>query len=163
MRPFTLVFAAFLTALAISSTYAGAAADRDVYLNVDGDVASPLTLSRIEFAKLPHITVRARDHDGKMHVFTGVNAAIVLQRAGAPLGEKLRGAEAREFVAAQGSDKYLAAFAFPEFTGQVILIADGEDGAPIANAGPLRLVVPGDATRSRWVRNLVDLRVESAH
>lgn len=128
-------------------------------LIVDGEIATPVTLSQDAFAALPHTTITAKDHDGHEHRYGGVDMSVVLERAGAPLGDKLRGPEARKFLSAQGSDNYVAVFSFPEFRPGAVLIADAADGQPLTTDGPLRLVVPADATHSRWVRNLVRLSV----
>jgi hypothetical protein len=43
-----------------------------------------------------------------------------------------------------------------------VLVADSEDGKPIADDGPLKLVATGEKRPARWVRNLVAIRVLTA-
>jgi hypothetical protein len=43
-----------------------------------------------------------------------------------------------------------------------VLVADSEDGKPIGADGPLKLVGTGEKHPSRWVRNLVGVRVLTA-
>ena len=40
-----------------------------------------------------------------------------------------------------------------------VLVADTEDGKPIAADGPLKLVATRETSPARWVRNLVGVRV----
>jgi hypothetical protein len=41
-------------------------------------------------------------------------------------------------------------------------VADTEDGKPIADDGPLKLVATGEKRPARWVRNLVSIEVKTA-
>jgi hypothetical protein len=73
----------------------------------------------------------------------------------------------RLYVLVEARDGYAAVFALPEFdagfTDRVILLADHRDGHPLDTVeGPLRLVVPGEKRRARWVRQVTDIEVMSA-
>jgi DMSO/TMAO reductase YedYZ molybdopterin-dependent catalytic subunit len=81
----------------------------------------------------------------------------LLLLADAPLGEKLRGQALRMAVLFRARDGYVTLFALadfdPAFRGRTLLLADAVDGKPLpSNAGPLRLIVPGDKRAARWAR-----------
>jgi len=70
----------------------------------------------------------------------------------------------RLYVLVKARDGYAAVLALPEFdagfTDRVILLADRRDGHPLdAVEGPLRLVVPDEKRRARWVRQVIDIQV----
>lgn len=67
---------------------------------------------------------------------------------------------------ATGADDHKAAFSLgeidPKFGGQPDLVTFADTGGqlgPNGSAGAMRLVVPGDHARGRYVSNLTDLRV----
>ncbi|MFO0893059.1 MAG: molybdopterin-dependent oxidoreductase, partial [Isosphaeraceae bacterium] len=65
------------------------------------------------------------------------------------------------------ADGYRAVFALPEldpdFTDRPVLLADRRDGRPLPGKdGPLQVIVPSDKRHSRWVRQVVALRVGRA-
>ena len=43
-----------------------------------------------------------------------------------------------------------------------VIVADTENGRPIAADGPLKLIATGEKLPNRWVRNLAAVRVLSA-
>jgi hypothetical protein len=48
----------------------------------------------------------------------------------------------------------------PALTDRIILLADRRDGKPMGgNAGPLRVIVPGEKRHARWVRQFIGLKV----
>ena len=52
---------------------------------------------------------------------------------------------------------------FRDSTDRAILLAECRDGKPLAApTGPLRVVVPGEKRHSRWVRQVVTLKVGKA-
>ncbi len=44
-----------------------------------------------------------------------------------------------------------------------VIVADTEDGKPLAADGPLKLVASREKRPARWVRNLVAVKVLSAN
>jgi hypothetical protein len=72
----------------------------------------------------------------------------------------------RLYLVAEGSDGYGAGYSVAETNPDVhdatVLVADSEDGKPIAADGPLKLVATGETRPARWVRNLVAVRVVAA-
>jgi DMSO/TMAO reductase YedYZ molybdopterin-dependent catalytic subunit len=135
-----------------------------VRLKVKGEVARPLVLSGADLAKLPRRKVTAKAHDGKDSTYEGVALSEVLSKAGVPSGKDLRGKAVALYLIVEASDGYRAVFALPEldpaFTDRVILLADRRDGRPLSpKDGPLQVVVPGEKLHSRWVRQVIVLKI----
>jgi len=133
-------------------------------LAVQGDVASPLSLTAGDLAKMPRETVSIPAPDGTKIVYEGVTLLEVLKKAGAPLGEKLRGKALASYVLAMAHDGYQVAFTLgeldPQFGNESILVADKRDGKPLPDKqGPFRLVCPNDKEGARSVRMLETLHV----
>jgi DMSO/TMAO reductase YedYZ molybdopterin-dependent catalytic subunit len=126
---------------------------------VSGDLSSPLTLKAEDLAMMPRETVTVPDQDGTNIVYEGVSLREVLKRAGAPLGNQLRGKALASYVLAKAQDGYQVVFTLAEvdaeFANERILIADKRDGKPLFGyQGPFRLVVANDHAGARSVRML---------
>jgi DMSO/TMAO reductase YedYZ molybdopterin-dependent catalytic subunit len=129
--------------------------------------AGPQTLSLTadDIRKLPHIDLTATDpHQNASHVYSGVPMRDLLTKIGAPLGERMRGPALRMAVVFHASDGYATVFALAEFdeafSDRQLILADAQDGKPLpANAGPYRLVVPGDKRAARWARMITSIEV----
>jgi DMSO/TMAO reductase YedYZ molybdopterin-dependent catalytic subunit len=135
-----------------------------VLLIVDGQVSRPLKLTAGRFARLPRKSVCARDTDGTEAEFDGVPVAEVLKAAGMKLGSDLRGPALANCLVVEAADGYRVVFALPEldpmYTDHVVLLADRRRGKPLgAKEGALRVIVPGDKHHSRWVRQVVALKI----
>lgn len=133
-------------------------------LAVQGDVASPLSLTSEDLAKMPRATVSVPGPGGNQIAYEGVPLREILQKAGAPFGGKLRGKALTTYVLATARDGYQVAFTLgeldPQFGNQTILVADRRDGKPLAEKqGPFRLVCPNDHEGARSVRMLETLHV----
>ena len=96
----------------------------------------------------------------------GSPLAEVLKAAGLRLDSRMTGV--REAVAmsvvVEGIDGYRAVFALaelnPELTDRVILLADTKDGQPLPpREGPFRIIVPGEKSPGRWVRQVQTITV----
>jgi DMSO/TMAO reductase YedYZ molybdopterin-dependent catalytic subunit len=151
--------AAFLLLL---TSMIGADAPPKVVLTVSGEVEHPLRLTAEELAALPRRAVRVKDHRGVEASFEGTPLIEVLKKAGARVGEKLRGGALADYLVVEASDGYRVVFALaeldPAFTDRTILLADRRDGRPMADPeGPLRLVVTGEKKHARWVRQVTRL------
>jgi hypothetical protein len=88
----------------------------------------------------------------------------LLKAAGMKLGTELRGPALGNCLVVEASDGYRVVFALPEldptFTDQVVLLADRRRGKPLAaKEGDLRVIVPWDKHTSRWVRQVVALKI----
>jgi len=109
-------------------------------------------------AALPRQAVTATAH-GETSQCEGVALAALLQAADAMPAEPLRGAQLGRYVQVDARDGYRAVFALAEFDptlgGSSAFLVDRCDGAPLGDdVGPLRLVVPGEARPTRWVRQV---------
>jgi DMSO/TMAO reductase YedYZ molybdopterin-dependent catalytic subunit len=139
----------------------------EISLSVGGEVERPLKLTHADLGKLLRRSVRDKDHDGKESEFEGSPLVEVLKLAGVKFGEGLKGKNLALYLVAEASDGYRAVFALPEldpaYTDKVILLVNKRDGKPLdAKEGPLRIVVPDEKMRARWVRQLINLVVKRA-
>jgi DMSO/TMAO reductase YedYZ molybdopterin-dependent catalytic subunit len=139
----------------------------DATLRINGKIDRPLVLRPADLEALPRQRVTVTDDRGARTTYEGVPVFELLQRAGAPLGKRLRGAQMKLYVIVDASDGYQVVFALPEFdpgfTDRVILLADRRDGHPLsAPEGPFRIVVPGEKRHARWVREVIDLDIQQA-
>lgn len=136
----------------------------DPVVSITGEVERPIKLTRADFAKLPHKTVRAKDHSGMVSEFEGVMLVDVLGLAGVQFGEHLRGTSLAKYLVVEASDGYKAVFALPEldpaFTDRVVLLADKRDGKLLTGSeGPYRVVIPDEKRQGRWVRQVIALTI----
>ncbi len=154
-----------LLSLALSSI--AVAADSPVLLTVHREDASVLTFTAADFSALPHMELTAfNPHEKKEHRYAGVAVREILARAGAPLGEKIRGKALQLGVMARAKDGYGVLFALAEFdetfSDRTLFLADSIDGQPLgAGAAPLQLIVPGDKRPTRWARMVTSLEIFS--
>ena len=133
-------------------------------IKVQGDIATPLTLTAQDLAAMPRERASIPDQDGTQVEYEGVTLSEILRRAGAPLGNQLRGNALTTYVLAKAHDGYQVVFTLAEvdaaFANEKILVADKRDGKPLFEyQGPLRLVCPGDKAGARSVRMLETLEI----
>jgi len=156
-----LVASVFLTAPGVAQTTASV---EPASLIIAGAVERPLELKMSDLEKMPHTRVEVKDHDGNPATYEGVSLVDLLKAAGAPVGEKLRGAGMASYVLAQAKDGYRVVFALPEldpeFTDAKALVASALNGKPLPEGqGPLRIVAPQDKRPARWIRMLQRIEV----
>lgn len=123
-------------------------------------------LSAAQLAALPRDSVSARFHDGPAQWFTGPSVLAVLRRAGARV-DTIRGPALARYLVVEASDGYRVVLSLAELAptlgNRSALLVDRVDGKPVPAAeGPWRLVVPEDVHPSRWVRQVVALRLLTA-
>ena len=124
-----------------------------------------LTFTAAEFTALPRTELKAVEpHEKKERFYSGVTVRELLTRAGAPLGEKMRGTALALGVLVRSKDSYTVLYALAEFdeafSARTLLLADQEDGRdPPATAAPFRLVVPGDTRGARWARMVTSIEI----
>jgi|SRR5579863_2306447 len=133
-------------------------------LVIAGAVERPLNLQISDLEKMPHVSVAVKDHDGNPTTFEGVPLAELLKAAGAPIGEKLRGANMASYIVAEAKDGYRVVFALPEldpaFTDSKVLVAYAANGKPLPDGqGPFRIVAPQEKRPARWIRMLERIEV----
>jgi DMSO/TMAO reductase YedYZ molybdopterin-dependent catalytic subunit len=137
----------------------------DTALAVTGEVKSPLKLTLGELKSMHSVKVTVKDSDGATVSFEGVPLHAILQRAGAPQGESLKGPALQLCVSVKATDDYKVVFSLAEldplFTDKQVLLAYMRDGKDLdSRTGPLRLVVPEEKRHGRWVRQVRELEVE---
>src|ERR1700682_5840167 len=133
-------------ALLFSSSLAVAATG----LVVKGDVGHELQLTVTEIHDLPHVEITATDgHSGQKIAFRGVLLSELLGRAGAALGDKLRGKELAAYIVAGAADGYRVVLSLseadPGLTGSERLMAGSAGGKPRGreNRAPRPVVAHG--------------------
>jgi len=128
-----------------------------------GDKTATWTAATL--AALPHKTITVHnEHTKADETYTGVQVIDLLT----PLGVKAqpRGKDFKFYLVAAGSDGYEVVYGIGEVTPDVheatVIVADTENGKPLADDGPLKMVATGEKRPARWVRNLVSIRVMAA-
>ncbi|HUH62620.1 MAG TPA: hypothetical protein VLZ50_06470, partial [Terracidiphilus sp.] len=101
---------------------------------------------------LPHVTLTVHnEHAKKDETYSGVPLIELLTRLGVP--EKPHGRDFRLYLVAEGSDGYQVVYSVAEATPDVhdgtVIVADAQDGRPIGNDGPLKLVATGEKRPAR--------------
>jgi hypothetical protein len=144
------------------------------YSGITALVPGPLTISfgshsaewtQAALAALPHQTVTVyNEHTKAQKTYSGVPLIDLLARLGVP--EKPRGTDLGMYLVAEGLDGYKVVYSLgevcPEVHDATVIVADREDGKPIVADGPLKLIGTREKHPSRWVRNLVAVRVRTA-
>ncbi len=126
-------------------------------IKIGGAVKNPYTVTLQDLKTMPRKTLQVQNpHSQKMEVYEGVPLAALLQKAGVPQGEQIRGPVMATYVLVDAADDYRVVFSLAEldagFQDSEVLLADTMDGAPLgAGLGPLRLVAPHDKRPARWV------------
>lgn len=135
------------------------------FLEITGDLTHPRSFDEQQWKQLKHTSITATNaHEKKTATYGGVPLRDLLVEAGLPTGENLRGKAMATCIVVKAGDSYQVTFSLAELDESIgnlqVLVADSEDGKPLAqNAGPLRLVVPGDRRPARWVRMVKTIRV----
>ena len=88
----------------------------------------------------------------------------MLEKAGVPFGETLRGKRLASCLLVEGADGYRAVIALPEldpaFSDKQIILAFSKDGKPLDDKeGPYRIVIPEEKRMARWVRQVTTLKI----
>jgi DMSO/TMAO reductase YedYZ molybdopterin-dependent catalytic subunit len=132
---------------------------------IGGAVTTPLDLTAADLKGMPRKTLRVdNSHSKKTEVYEGVLVEDLLQKAGVPQGEQLRGQAMATYVLVEAADNYRVLFSLAEFNSSFqdseITVADTMDGAPIPGAlGPFRLVAPHEKRPARWVEMVKSITV----
>ncbi len=118
-----------------------------------------------KLAALPHTTITVfNEHSKASETYSGVPVIDLLTPLG--ISAKPHGKDFRLYLVAEGADGYAVVYALAEVIPAVhdatVMVADAMGGKPLGPTGPLQLVATGEKHPSRWVRNLVSIRVETA-
>jgi DMSO/TMAO reductase YedYZ molybdopterin-dependent catalytic subunit len=123
-----------------------------------------LNLSLAEIEAMPRTKLAVKDRDGATNTFDGVLLHEILLQVEAPHGELLRGEALTLSVVVRAKDGYAVVFSLAEldplFTDRRVLLAFRRDGEALdSHSGPLRLVIPEEKRRGRWVRQVTELQI----
>lgn len=137
-------------------------------IEITGDSLRTMILTTEGLLKMKQITLVAKGHDEKMHKYEGVLLLDVLSSAGVKFGEKAKKTTSASYVLVKGADNYRVIFSLAEidtlFTDKKIMIASMEDNSPLpSNVGPFQIVAPGEKKHSRWVRQVVSIKVVTVY
>jgi len=136
-----------------------------VVLRICGDIDATVDLGVEQWKKLPRTEIRVAEEDGTETLWSGVPLRAVLRAAGVAVGNHhVRGMQLQRIVTVRAADGYAASFALAEldddFAERSILLADMRNGDPLAeDAAMLRLVVPQEKRRARWVKQAVEIEL----
>jgi len=130
--------------------------DASVAVHVEGK--PEITITEDDLAKMPRHTATVSEH-GRTSEYEGVLLHDVLLRAGAPLGDQLRGKALSTYILATARDGYAVVYTLTEadsaFSDGDLLLADKSKGEPLAGQqGPFRIIAPHDKKLARSLRML---------
>jgi DMSO/TMAO reductase YedYZ molybdopterin-dependent catalytic subunit len=154
-----LAFVLFFVALTSNVAHPQSAAA----LSLDGDITQSTSWTLDDLKKLPRTTQKVTNASGSQDIYEGVDLAVLLVIGGVPLKSDLKGKDVAKYLHAEGQDGFVAAFSLPEFDSGSFLIADTLNGSPLpSGVGPLQIISPGEVRHSRWIKDLILLRIETS-
>ena len=129
-----------------------------------GEDGTSQTLTMAELSALLQTEIVVEEPDGSKVAFRGPTLRALMTLVGAPTGRALRGPAMLLAVLAEARDGYRAGYMLSEideqFGARTAIVALTQNGSPLpAGQGPLRIIVPGEEHRARWVRQLTRLRL----
>lgn len=141
------------------------AAARSATLTITGLGGTTRTLSPDEFKALPHTAVQVHNaHNGKDESYSGVPVRDLLALVPPPAGTKNVSTN-MQVVVAGATDNFHVAISLcdtnPDCRSGQAIVADVQDGAPIAADGAFKLILTEDKKPARWTRNLQSLTVKA--
>jgi len=116
-----------------------------------------------DWASLPHDTLRVQFHEQPAQLYAGVPLPALLQLVGVR-SDSLRGRQLTRRIVIEASDGYRVVLALsdldPTLGGRRVLAANQVDGQTLPpKEAPYRLLIAGDERPSRWMRQVVAIRV----
>lgn len=140
---------------------------KQAVVKVEGEVLKPMSLGMLDLAKMKRVEATMNDRDGKLQQYSGVPVFEILQLAGVTVGKELKGENLAKYLLVRCSDGYEVVFSLaeldPSFTNRVIILADSNDGKPLADGiGPFRLVVPDENKPARSAHEVTHLIIRFA-
>lgn len=135
-------------------------------IRVSGVGLKSIALLPADLDKMPRRTVKAVDHDTTV-TFEGWLVGDLLKKAGFTFGQHFRGPRLADYLTVTSADGFRVVFALAEldaeFSDRVVLLADRENGKPLAERdGPYRIIVSDEKKHARWVRNAASLNVATS-
>ncbi len=141
-------------------------AARSTSLTITGLGGASRTVSPDEFKALPHTAVQVHNaHTNKDESYSGVPVKDLLAMVPAPAGSGKSVSPNMQVVVAGATDNFhvvlTACDTNPECRSGQAIVADTQDGAPIAADGAYKLILTEDKKPARWARNLQSLTVKA--
>jgi DMSO/TMAO reductase YedYZ molybdopterin-dependent catalytic subunit len=168
MKHYHLSLIILVSILGISSHNLFAQNDAtEAVVKVEGEVLKQLSLSISDLAKMKHVQVSMKNHEGVLQQYSGVPIFDILQQAGVTVGKELKGENLTKYMLVRSSDGYEVVFSLaeldPSFTNRIVILADTKDGKPLADGvGPFRLVVPDENKPARSALEVTHLIIRFA-
>lgn len=135
-----------------------------VKLVLDGKPSD--TFDRAALEAMPRKTVQAAANGEPPGSWQGVALEDIVRRVCVASGDSLSGRAIARFVRVSGANGYQAVFSAteldPDFGNVEVILADTQDGKPLAHDGPFRLIVPRDKRFDRWVSDVTTIEVVDA-
>jgi len=144
------------------------AAKPSTQLTVTGVSGKTKTLSPADLKALPHVTVSVMNvHSGKQESYSGVPVKELLAMVEPAKGEGPKVSGNMLVVVAGATDDFHVAITLcdtnPECRNGQAIVADVEDGEPIAKDGAFKMILTEDKKPARWARNLESLTVKAVN
>ena len=142
-----------------------AAAARSTSLTLPGLGSTMRPLSPNDFKALPHTTVQVHNtHNSKDESYSGVAVRDLLALVPPPAATKNVSTN-MQVVVAGATDSFHVVLTLcdtnPDCRSGQAIVADMQDGAPIAADGAFKLILTEDKKPARWARNLQSLTVKA--
>ena len=152
-----------LTALLVTLSSGVALTQSAPTLSLNGDLSQPINWTVDDLKKLPRATQKVTNASGSQDIYEGVDLAVLLTAGGVPLKSDLKGKDVAKYLHAEGQDGFVAVFSLPEFDSDFFLVADTLNGSPLpSGVGPLQIISPNEIRHSRWVKELILLRIKTS-
>lgn len=118
-----------------------------------------------QLTAIPQTSVSVyNEHTKANETYAGVPLMNLVTQVGVPATP--RGKDLRLYLVATGSDGYEAVYSAaevnPSLHDATVIVAETENGKPLAADGPFKMIDTREKRPARWVRNLVAIRVLTA-
>jgi hypothetical protein len=132
-------------------------------LTIQNESGKQTVVTKADIDAMPQIKVSAGTADTPV-TYEGVALKALLEKAGVPFGDALRGKRLASCLLVEAADGYRVVIALPEidpaFADKQIVLADSRDGKPLdQKEGPYRIVIPSEKRMARWVRQVTALKI----
>ncbi|QNF34458.1 molybdopterin-dependent oxidoreductase [Adhaeribacter swui] len=136
-------------------------------LQVSGEVKEPLTITLAAIDTMEKSSVIVLDKTNQAHTYSGVLLATILKKAGVTLGAELKGKNLKKYVLLKAPDGYQVVFSLaeidPAFSNKKIILATRINGELLGTGqGPFQIIVEGEKKKTRFIRQVNHIIIQSA-